>query len=121
VTSATAVDGVKSTVVGPDFAVTWIVLPETESIRPITQSWPLPDADGVDEEGALLLGVAGAGLVSLEFPHAARDSAVALVTASSATRDSRVVDRVGGIAVLSMVGRDAQADSGNGFHPRCRR
>jgi hypothetical protein len=63
-------------------------------------------AGGVEEVGALalLLGVAGAGLVSLDCPHAARDSAVAPVTASSATRDSRGVDRVAGIGVLSVVG-----------------
>jgi hypothetical protein len=90
---------------------------------PLTQSWPLPDADGVEDVGALalLLGLAGAGLVSLEFPHAARDRAVAPVTASNATRDIRAVERVAGIGVLSIVGRNAQADSGNGFHPRCRR
>jgi hypothetical protein len=41
----------------------------------------------------------------LDAPHAAMDSAVAPVTASSATRDSRVVEKVAGIGVLSIVGR----------------
>jgi hypothetical protein len=96
------------------------VLPDTESINPLTQSLPLPDADGVDEVGALLLGVAGAGSVSVELPHAATDSAVAPVTASNATRDSRKVERVAGIGVLSVVGRRKQTDSVNGLHDQRR-
>ncbi len=92
------------------------MLPDTESIRPFTQSVPLPDADGVEEVGALPVDVAGAGLVSLELPHAARDSAVAPVTASNATRDSREVERVADIGVLSVVDCREQIDSGNGFH-----
>jgi hypothetical protein len=75
----------------------------------------LPDADGVDEVGALLLDVAGAGLVSVELPQAASNSAVAPVTASNATWDSRAVERVAGIGVLSVVGRGERTDSVNGF------
>jgi hypothetical protein len=57
----------------------------------------------------------------LEAPHAAMDIAVAPVTASSATRDSRVVEKVAGIGVLSIVGRNQQTGSGNDLHDRRRR
>jgi hypothetical protein len=68
----------------------------------------LADADGEDdEEGAGLVGFAEVGLALLDAPHAATDSAVAPVTASSATRDSRVLEKVAGIGVLSIVVRSA--------------
>ena len=84
------------------------MLPDTESISPLTQSLPVADADGDDEEEAELVGFAEVGFAVLDAPHAATDSAVAPVTAKSATRDSRVVVKVADI-VLSIVGRAAQA------------
>jgi hypothetical protein len=42
------------------------------------------------------------------------------VTASNATRDSRKVERVAGIGVLSVVGRRKQTDSVNGLHDQRR-
>jgi hypothetical protein len=75
----------------------------------------LPEADGVDEVGALVLDVAGAGLVSVELPQAASDSTVAPVTARNAARESREVERVAGIGVLSVVGHRERTDSVNGF------
>jgi hypothetical protein len=107
----------------PDRWLTWIVLPDTESINPFTQSLPLPDADGVEEVGAaaLLVGFAEVGFAWLEPPQAATDSAVAPVTARSATRDSRVVERMAGIGVLSVIGRRQRTGAGNGFHDRRRR
>jgi hypothetical protein len=57
----------------------------------------------------------------LDALHAATDSAVAPVTASSATRDSRVVEKVAGIGVLSVVGRNQRTGSGNDLHDRRRR
>jgi predicted secreted protein len=99
---------VKSTTADPDRWLTWIVLPDTESIRPLTQSFPSLFADGVDEEvRAELVGLAEFGLASFEPPHAARDNAVAPVTARMAKRDSRAVETVAGIEVLSIVGRGA--------------
>jgi hypothetical protein len=90
VVSETAVDGVKSTVAVPDRWLTWIVLPDTESISPFTQSLPLPDADGAEGVGAaLLVGFAEVGFASLELPHAAMDSAVAPVSVTIANRLSR--------------------------------
>jgi hypothetical protein len=90
VVSETAVDGVKSTVAVPDRWLIWIVLPDTESISPFTQSLPLPDAEGVEEVGAeLLVGLAEVGFASLELPHAAMDSAVAPVSVTIANRLSR--------------------------------
>jgi hypothetical protein len=100
------------------------VLPDTESMSPFTQSLPLADGDGdddEDEEGAELVGFVEVGFASLEAPHAAMDIAVAPVTASSATRDSRVVEKVAGIGVLSIVGRNQQTGSGNDRHDRRRR
>jgi hypothetical protein len=97
------------------------VLPDTESISPFTQSLPLADADGDDEDGAELVGFAEVGLALLDAPHAAMDSAVAPVTASSATRDSRVVEKVAGIGVLSIVGRNQRTGFGNALHDRRRR
>jgi len=98
------------------------VLPDTESISPFTQSLPLADADGDDdEEGAELVGFVEVGFAWLDAPHAATDSALAPVTASSATRDSRVVEKVAGIGVLSIVGRNQQSGSGNDLHSRRRR
>jgi hypothetical protein len=97
------------------------VLPDTESISPFTQSLPFADADGDCEEGAGLVGFAEVGLALLDAPHAATDSAVAPVTASSATRDSRVVEKVAGIGVLSIVGREQQTGSDNDLHDRRRR
>ena len=65
--SETFVDGVKSTVAVPDRWLTWIVLPDTESISPVTQSLPLAVADGDDDEvGAEPVGFAEVGLASLE-------------------------------------------------------
>jgi hypothetical protein len=99
-----------------------MVLPDTESISPVTQSFPAPFADGDDDEvGPELVGPAEFGLASLELPHAARDSAVAPVTANIAKRDNRAVEMVAGIGVLSIVGRSAQTDYGNAFHDRDRR
>jgi hypothetical protein len=87
----------------------------------LTQSFPSLFADGVDEEvGAELVGLAEFGLASFELPHAARDSAVAPVTARMAKRGSRL-EMVAGIEVPSIVGRGVQTDSGNGFHDGCRR
>jgi hypothetical protein len=65
------------------------VLPDTESISPFTQSLPLADADGDDEEGAELVGFAEVGFASLDGPHAAMDSAVAPVSVTIANRLSR--------------------------------
>ena len=95
-------------------------------MSPFTQSLPLADGDGDDdEEGAEPVGFAEVGFALLEAlleaPHAAMDIAVAPVTASSATRDSRVVEKVAGIVVLSIVGRNQQTDSGNDLHNRWRR
>ncbi len=56
----------------------------------------------------------GFGIV--DAPHAATDSAAAPVTASSTTRDRRVVEKVAGIGVLSIVGRNQQSGSGNVLH-----
>jgi hypothetical protein len=69
----------------------------------------LADADGDcdDAEGPGLVGFAEVGLALLDAPHAATDSAVAPVTANSATRDSRAVEIVAGIGVLSIVVRSA--------------
>jgi hypothetical protein len=61
------------------------------------------------------------GLALLDAPHAARDSAVAPVTARIAKRDSRAVGEVACIEVLSIVGRGEQTGSGIDFHHRCRR
>jgi hypothetical protein len=99
-----------------------MVLPDTESISPVTQSLPSPFADGDDVEvGAEPVGLAEFGLASFELPHAARDSAVAPVTAKIAKRDNRVGGIVAGIEVLSILGRSVQTHSGNGFHHRrCR-
>jgi hypothetical protein len=99
-----------------------MVLPDTESMSPLTQSLPLADADGDDDgEGAELVGFVEVGFASLDAPHAATDSAVAPVTASSATRDSRVVEKVADIGVLSIVGRNQQSGAGNDLHDRRRR
>jgi hypothetical protein len=65
------------------------VLPDTESINPFTQSLPLADVDGDDEEGAELVGFAEVGLALLDAPHAATDSAVAPVSVTIANRLSR--------------------------------
>jgi hypothetical protein len=98
------------------------VLPDTESIRPLTQSLPLPDADGGEEVGAaLLVGFADVGLASLELPQAATDSAVAPLTARSAMRDRRMVGAMARIGVLSVVGRSERTGSGNDLHDRRRR
>jgi hypothetical protein len=70
------------------------VLPDTESINPFTQSLPFAEADGDDDEVAELVGFVEVGFASLDAPHAATDSAVAPVTASSATRDSRAGGQV---------------------------
>src|SRR5271156_3323401 len=98
-----------------------MVLPDTESISPFTQSLPLADADGDDAEGAELVGFTEVGFALLDAPQAATDSAVAPVTASSATRDSRVVEKVAGIEVLSIVGRSQRTGFGNALHDQRRR
>ena len=98
-----------------------MVLPDTESISPFTQSLPLADADGDDAEGAELVGFTEVGFALLDAPQAATDSAVAPVTASSATRDSRVVEKVAGMGVLSLVGCNQQTGCGNFLHNRRRR
>ena len=85
------------------------MLPDTESISPLTQSLPLADADGDDEEEAELVGFAEVGFAVLDAPHAATDSAVAPVTAKSATRDSRVVVNVADITSFPIDGCAAQA------------
>jgi hypothetical protein len=121
VSSETSVDGVKSTVAVPDRWLTWMVLPDTESISPRTQSLPLADADGDDDVGAELVGFAEVGLALFDVPQAATDSAVAPVTARIAKRDSRAVGKVASIEVLSIVGRGERTDSGIGFHDRSRR
>ena len=92
-------------------------------MSPFTQSLPFADADGGDddEEGAELVEFVEVGFALLDAPHAATDSAVAPVTASSATRDSRVVEKVAGIGVLSIVGRNQQTGSGIDLHNRRRR
>ncbi len=96
VSSETSVDGVKSTVAAPDRWLTWIVLPDTESISPCTQSLPFADADGGDDDvGLEVVGLAAVGFVLFDVwdaPHAARDSAVAPVSAKIANR----VRRAGG-------------------------
>lgn len=114
VSSDTSVDGVKSTVAVPDRWLTWIVLPDTESISPRTQSLPLADADGDDEVGGELVGFADVGFALFDAPpQAATDSAAAPVTARIAERDSRAVRKVAGIEVLSIVGRGEHTDSGH--------
>ena len=90
-------------------------------MSPFTQSLPLADADGDDDEGAVLVGFADVGFAGLDPPHAATDRAVAPVTASSATRDSREVEKVAGIVVLSIVGCNTQTGCGNDLHDRRRR
>jgi hypothetical protein len=121
VISETSVDGVKSTVAAPDRWVTWIVLPDTESISPLTQSLPFADADGDDDVGLEVVGLAAVGFVLFDVPHAARDSAVAPVTARIVNRVSRAVGKVAGIEVLSIVGCGVQTGCGNRFHDRwCR-
>jgi hypothetical protein len=92
-------------------------------MSPFTQSLPFADADGGDDddEGVELVGFVEVGFAWLDAPHAATDSAVAPVTASSATRDNRVVEKVAGIGVLSIVGRNQQTGSGNDLHNRPRR
>ena len=94
------------------------MLPDTESISPFTQSLPLAVADGDDEVGAELVGFAEVGPALLDVPHAATDSAVAPVTASSATRDSRVAENVAGIGILSIADRTQRTGFGNDLHDR---
>jgi hypothetical protein len=59
-------------------------------MSPFTQSLPLADADGDDEEGAELVGFVEVGFALLGAPHAAMDSAVAPVSVTIANRLSRV-------------------------------
>jgi hypothetical protein len=98
-----------------------MVLPDTESISPATQSLPFVEGDGADEVGLEFVGLAALGLALFDAPHAATDNAVAPVTATIAKRVSREVGRVAGIGVLSVVCCGEQADYGNGFHDRWRR
>jgi hypothetical protein len=55
-------------------------------MSPFTQSLPLADADGDDEEGAELVGFVEVGFALLDAPHAAMDSAVAPVSVTIANR-----------------------------------
>jgi hypothetical protein len=122
VSSETSVEGVKSTVAVPERWLTWIVLPDTESISPRTQSLPLADADGDDDVGGELVGFADVGFAVFDVPpQAATDSAAAPVTARTANRDSRAVGEMASIEVLSIIGQGEQTDAGIGFHDRCRR
>jgi hypothetical protein len=121
VSSETSVDGVKSTVAVPDRWLTWMVLPDTESISPRTQSLPLADADGDDDVGGKLVGFADVGFALFDVPpQAATDSAAAPVTARIANRDGRAVGELASIGVLSIVGVGAHTDSGIGLHDRWR-
>lgn len=94
VTSLTFVDGVKSTVALPFCWVTCAALPDTDVIRPLTRVWPVAggvaDVEGVAPE-PLAAGAEDWGLAVFDEPHAATDSAVAALTATSANRARRDV------------------------------
>jgi hypothetical protein len=89
VSSLMVVAGVKSTVAMPVFWVTWMVLPDTDAIRPATR-WPLPGAGGCVGAEAACVGLADwAGVLVCELPHAARDSVAAPAAARIANRVRR--------------------------------
>lgn len=108
VTSATLVDGVKSTVALPFSCwVTCIALPDTDAIRPLTCAWPLAGGAEVVCEVVGELAVELGDVVGLDVfdePHAATDSAAAPVTARTAARVSRGLREVADIKVSPIVG-----------------
>jgi hypothetical protein len=58
-------------------------------MSPFTQSLPLADADGDDEEGAELVGFVEVGFALLDAPHAATDRTATPVSVTIANRLSR--------------------------------
>jgi hypothetical protein len=87
VNSRIFVDGENATVAGPLGCVTWIVVPDTDATCPNTRSLPLAGAvteDDADGDGVpVALGEALDDPL-LDEPHAATDSAVTPMTASTA-------------------------------------
>ena len=88
VTSVTLVVEVKLTAaLALSARVTWIELPATDAIRPLIRASPLAGAGEVAVEVTVEVEVdVGVGPALLDAPHAAMDSAVAPVTASTAKR-----------------------------------
>jgi hypothetical protein len=93
VTSVTLVVEVKFTAALPlSSLVTWIELPATDAIRPLSRASPLAGAGDVVVEVTVEVEVdVGVGLEVFDEPHAAMDSAAAPVTAKTANRVSRGV------------------------------
>jgi hypothetical protein len=97
--------------------VTWIVVPETDAISPDTRS--LPWADGAPEVGGddddpgvvplALLDVVGDPVV--DEPHAAIDSAVTPMTASSGYFDIAVFAMVGSLLMPCVTCETPQASA----------
>ena len=80
--------------------VTWIELPATDAIRPLTRASPLAGAGDVVVEVTVEVEVdVDVGAALFDEPHAATDSAVAPVTARMASRVSRGLGQLADINV----------------------
>jgi hypothetical protein len=101
VTSVTLVVEVKFTAAVPlSCLVTWIELPATDAIRPLTRASPFAGAGDVVVEVTIEVEVdVDVGLDLFDEPHAAMDRAVAPVTATMASRVSRGVGQLADINV----------------------